>query len=81
DKYSTRKIVNSNLGKWLENDEINTLIYQEFFEFDVEKSVIPEIPLEDRLDDEDLNTLRLVTQLSESDIKQNVEQLIEEINK
>lgn len=81
DKYSTRKIVNSNLGKWLKNDEINTLIYQDFFEFDVEKSNIPEIPLEDRLDDEDLNTLRLVTQFSESETKQNVDQMIEELNK
>ena len=81
DKYSTRKIVKSNLGQWHNSNEINTLLYQELFELDVKKSNIPEIPLEDRLDDEDLDTLRLVAQFSESETKQNVDQMIEELNK
>lgn len=65
DKYSTRKIVKSNLGQWHNSNEINSCLYQELFEFDVKKSDIPEIPLEGRLDDEDLNTLRLVSKFSE----------------
>lgn len=81
DKYSTRKIVKSNLGQWHNNNEINTCLYQELFELDVKKSDIPEIPLEDRLDYEDLDTLMLVAQFSESETKQNVDQMIEELNK
>ncbi|WP_440885493.1 ABC-three component system middle component 1 [Vibrio campbellii] len=81
DKYSTRKIVKSNLGQWHNSNEINTRLYKELFEFDVKKSNVPEIPLESRLDDEDLDTLRLVVQFSEGETKQNLDLMIEELNK
>ncbi|MFB1095868.1 ABC-three component system middle component 1 [Vibrio diabolicus] len=80
DKFSTRKIVKSNVGKYLNDEEIKDLIYKEIFDLNVNDSNIPDVSLEASLDVDSITTLNLIEKYFDENSKQDLDSIIEELS-